>query len=650
MAQSTSQKTSKKKWTPVINADVTKGEKIHFRTSEESYHIDKNLNYVPIIEYDRKSYSNHVSKHWSIDDHLFKVEGGDIFNPRYTEYNYRLIDKHKDFYHDNIWIGKTIENPTIDDWKEHHFDLLSTVSLRRTTIVFSESKTHYRLVKYYIHKHRLAGYRYDKTSRKIISLSLNKITGDFYVRNATFSNRKWRIDLKRNPFNFLFNKFFNEFSIDPTANGIHELGKNIETEINDVIKDYRYNITNKHIERFVNVLGIDLRKFYYSPKPFTSHRSRSQVPTGSVVMIMTVVLWFLNKKRIKYPNNPFPILDQHYPRIKNIRKNKMNLVKGLLSNFGMKSGYMIKLLNQNDDFCIFTTCFWYHLLGYHYFSQINFEYINNRETYIIYDVGQSFNITIEHLTDLINKPNLWKQINNILSSDEKYQILKILKNSKEDDERISLRDLGDHIRIMRTLSDVYNHPVKIKAKNTSDFYHEHHSLSQVLRKYETDKIIKYNYLNSFVDHVESLFTYNNENYYPVLLKNTLDYETESEIQHNCVRTYTNNYRSIIISIRKGNIDNENRITCEFKFNDNNITFDCIQKKSKCNSAPDDVWNNLLERFQVYLSYFLLENKYVPPTVTSYNNHSNNEITLYEPKLLENKKEEHLEDVFDFDEI
>lgn len=668
MGSLTTRKSSKRKKT-TSETDVTKGDKVHFRIVGEEFQITEYLNYIPIIPqkddvvkltknnihsfYNYRTRRTHESmKNWFLD--VDTIDSCDLKEHNLRRYSGDPNEK------DNIWVGKSLFKPTLEDFKKYHFSQLHSVQTNRFTTVFSESDTHYRLTKFIMTKTKLCGYKYDKMTRIIFGVSLNKKTGDFYIRKAVFSRRKWRTTLTRNNFHKLFERTFNDyFSFDNAANGIHELGKDIDSEINERVNFHDPDLKDKHIERFVNILGVDLIPFYYKPKPFPRGRKHSEIPSGSEVMIMTVILWFLKKKGIKYPNNPFLILKQHYPKIKTIRKNGMNLAKSALACFGMKTGYMVKFVNQSDDFCLFTACVWYHLLGNHYFSQINFKLIGQSNIFGMFEVLEGLGIVADPskhtLLLLINNKTLWERISNVLTQEEKYQTLKMLKDPSNDGNiDLSLRTFTDHIKFIRKLSTEYDYQFKIRAKNLEEFETEHNEVSQMIRKFEIDKVIKYNYLEPFVDKVESLIPYSSgENFYPVLLKDTFEYETESDIQKHCVRGYTNNFASIIISIRKNKVDSDDRVTCEFKYNEENNKFVCVQKRAKCNATPDQVFETAFKELEQRLIGFLSQFRYVRPTVISYNKHNDTETVLYDPKLIEDKKHvktPYYEDVLDFEEI
>ena len=645
------------------NLETTiKEEKIHLRLMGETFSVTEHLDNIPIQKKRDQlnpSYklNNPSSKIWNFgselitNNHIIKnlylnTHTKETLNKEVDSNDFFSFDSHP--HNGEIWVGNESRNVTNDEFREHYGKLTSTVECYRRTLIFSETEKHYKLTSYYINKIRICGFKYYKTKRRINSIILNKHTGDTYLRTAEFKNRKWSIKLMKNPifkflnslndFVFMSNKFGNNTS-DPNA-----------CINNDNIIDQRTNdfesiyLTNEGLCKIINVLGVDLSKFNYLPFDTLS----KSVPDVNQSLSMTLILWFLNKKGIKYPNNPFPLLNDCYPKIKLLRKNNMNLTQAVLNSFGMKSKALIKLINQNPEISCFNIFIWYHILGHDYFVQLNpllfkskrYDYLDNKR--MIGEVLLRFGITIESTVEIINNPSLWENLGQLLTKKEKYQIFKIVRSiNLDEDNMITLLEITDHFKFKKALLE-YNDVVKIKSNNKSEFLSEHNLWADKLHNYQKAKVIKYTYLKIFLEHIETpqfveFYSGEIEKYYPIVLKTDSEYEEESSIQNHCVKTYVHTYNSLIISIRKNDKFSYDRITCEYRYYKDSNTFRLIQMKGESNSEPKENYKPVLDNISKILSDFCGKYQYIRPKVTEINKHSNIEKILFEEDLAVKKE-------------
>ena len=81
------------------------------------------------------------------------------------------------------------------------------------------------------------------------------------------------------------------------------------------------------------------------------------------------------------------------------------------------------------------------------------------------------------------------------------------------------------------------------------------------------------------------------NYYPVVLNSSVNYNEETSVQSNCVKSYIGKPSSIIISIRKGSRDSNERATIEYQLSKvgNKIEYRRIQSLGKYNGKLPETW-------------------------------------------------------------
>jgi hypothetical protein len=98
-----------------------------------------------------------------------------------------------------------------------------------------------------------------------------------------------------------------------------------------------------------------------------------------------------------------------------------------------------------------------------------------------------------------------------------------------------------------------------------------------------------------------------DEYFPVILLTSTDYNNESAVQSNCVRTYIDRAASVIISLRKGSNTSDIRASIEYLINtDDNekIKLKRIQTLGKYNYHLDTIWNEPIKMLDKMVSNYL----------------------------------------------
>jgi hypothetical protein len=107
-------------------------------------------------------------------------------------------------------------------------------------------------------------------------------------------------------------------------------------------------------------------------------------------------------------------------------------------------------------------------------------------------------------------------------------------------------------------------------------------------------------------------------YYPVILTTSAQYNDESQVQSNCVRTYVDKAQSIIVSLREGDPNSHNRITVEYLIRKNSL--ERVQTRGRFNYDVGEIWGIPLEILdnRMELSHKTKEFK-LPVMVKEYSN-------------------------------
>lgn len=169
----------------------------------------------------------------------------------------------------------------------------------------------------------------------------------------------------------------------------------------------------------------------------------------------------------------------------------------------------------------------------------------------------------------------------------------------------SFRTYSDHVKFLITLHYEYNDKHLWESKNRKEFTQEHVMLSNLISKYENgiyDRIYSQDFMNSF----DTQFIHNGGVYYPVVLCMDVQYKEESETQHNCVKTYTKNVKSCIISLREGSPDSDVRATIQYSLinEKHKVSGTRLQTLGRFNKVLDDNWIEPVKMLDEHMSQAL----------------------------------------------
>jgi hypothetical protein len=176
---------------------------------------------------------------------------------------------------------------------------------------------------------------------------------------------------------------------------------------------------------------------------------------------------------------------------------------------------------------------------------------------------------------------------NVISKEELRRVFRLFKRVYFDGV-LDHYTFMDHIRMYTELKLYGEQDLKWQSDDDdkTSFRTEHLDWSDKLQFYKRghyDRI----YPTRLYDLIEQPIG----NYYPVVLDNSTNYNEESSIQSNCVKTYIGRPASIIVSLRKGSPDSDDRATIEYRiFKDgDNIKAQRIQSLGRFNGQLDEQW-------------------------------------------------------------
>lgn len=392
------------------------------------------------------------------------------------------------------------------------------------TMIIEEYGDKISMKYYFTSKSRRVGGNYFRYRKHMSYITYNFKTKNIYVgeinkKNKTLTNKKVRVNCFENYFLSSFRLTVRRF--------VRDLTYNDEDYVNNIkLAD---TISDEIIKIYLKLLKI--RSGIYIDN---ENHSDSEI-----------YRFYLTHNGFKYPNT--------FSQYINVRLSKKDLKKygnvvTVITNKLNLGGKKIKrMLNSVYDISLFKTVGLYHILGVDYFNKLEDFVLISKESS---SVTQSLKGYMEYIRTKANFK---------LSNIDKSKIVNILN----DKVRYSL--IIDHLEMIDKLKKNYDYDFKMRFTNRDEFDSEHYDLSNVLESYSKGRITRF-YGDSFKEKVEDvIYGVEGIEYYPVLLLTTNDYNGESAVQNNCVRTYVEKPQSLIISLREGNRDSKERATIEYMF-------------------------------------------------------------------------------------
>jgi hypothetical protein len=202
------------------------------------------------------------------------------------------------------------------------------------------------------------------------------------------------------------------------------------------------------------------------------------------------------------------------------------------------------------------------------------------------------------------------------------------------DDKMVISTLADHIRFYVGLK-AFRNDIKFNAKNLEQFHEEHIEFSDLFALY-TKYLVNRKYPKEFVDKIgEPIYSNDGSIYYPVLLKNSSDYNNESAIQNNCVKNYVEYANSIIVSLRRGTNISPDRLTIEYQVSYDNDTKKLYVRNAQClskfNRLPNTSWNVPVEIMDGIMSNAINSSEFSLEMTKEYGERQSERFTAIIPK-------------------
>jgi hypothetical protein len=521
----------------------------------------------PLYSYDNHHYL-HLQKQQKVKKRFFYTDkdGGEYVH---VEYAFKGDEKHEYNRH-----FETTKERHVKKYYPNPFAHVEALTYERTISV-SGDKVY---VRYYQHmKERGINSIYFTKRTVLKNYTFNLKTGDITVTSSNYHGKVKTKTYRKNTFSFIethvnSGSFFRSESLMSNKSRVFN-------EFNNAFNDKEFvlvllktigqndsDIFNKTITRLP------------SGDIINNTEDDGRVRINRQVLLYKFVSFFIEKKKIKAPDDFFNLIINHYPTEKYLKKNKRKLVQAILDSYGIKSKLTIKMFHEHptinlSEFSLFCS----------FFGDEYTKFIGN-----INELGiESFKKNSVHAGNGIKyrKPNHIY----VLKNTEKENLIKIVNSIPEGKSLSSL--FLDHFDMISKIR-AFDPTIQMNAINYDDFNLEHSDLAKIITLINKGWTTEYVYDNRMVRKVEEeiISTHGNKTrtFIPVILKRSEEYAEEGSFMHHCVASYINRDKSMIISVRtdKGS----ERVTCEF----DKKTGENIQCRYFTNATPPEYFDEALK--------------------------------------------------------
>ena len=440
-----------------------------------------------------------------------------------------------------------------EDYLKHYGNKLYSVLLHRITIVLEkdETKTSIKIFEYL--NHRKPGVHYFVRKKYVRYITYNKKTNIVYVGN---SGTKTSTAIRSNPFVSNEIPMFFDYLYNTLKRGKFVEGLQNNNEI-------LFNIIKQFYGDFLSNFDVDAIVYADTKKIFLEN--------------------YVKVHNIIVPNNYSVFFDNCQLTLRDIKRAKNNLLLAVEKKFKIKGKKFHRVLHNLEYFNPYISPSMVKFFGMDAVKQLKdneLEKILSINTNSI--DARIFDRTVDEFTPI-----------------EKKRIMNILLDCVMNNG--SFRTLTDHIEFIYKLRYQYNENLRWESRNRDEFTKEHVFLSNLIAKYQTG-VFDRTYSKEFIDSFNTQFISNGGVYYPVLLMDDIQYKNESEIQHNCVKTYTKNVTCFIVSLREGSPDSDVRATIQFmiKHHKNKVKFYRSQTLGRFNKGLENNWTTPVEMLDKFV--------------------------------------------------
>ena len=412
-------------------------------------------------------------------------------------------------------------------------------------------------------RERRVGNKWFKVARSVDYITVNTKTGDVYSGFLHNYQNKKKVRKKLNK-NFFLNEPISQVMYTIRDKG-WSYSHNSSEIANDAVSKFMYEIDGREEPYDFNFEN-RLFKFY------------------------------LDKKRIRYPNNfrlySSKLVGPIFRKI--LKKNDNRLVDAFMIHNGLTGKKLKKCLHSCKSLNLDL-----YLMARRLFGD---DWINQDDDFILQTLNSEFNIKDRDIP---------AEFVNVIGKDELRRVFNLFKKVYFE-EMLDTYTFIDHIEIYTQLKMYGETDLRWMSNDVDIFRNEHLDWSDKLTFYKNGHYERIYPIYSY-EHLEKPLG----EYYPVLLDDSTSYNEESSAQSNCVKTYIGKPSNIIISLRKGSRNSEERATIEYQLYREDDKTKCrrVQSLGKYNGKLSDEWTHWLLKLDLKMLYYVNDDRFEPVKIT-----------------------------------
>ena len=483
---------------------------------------------------------------------------GDIWDQLLHTNDKATLSKKSDVYLENF-----VSNVE-EDFVLHYGNPLARVLKSYLMIVVERDGDKVSMKVFSGFRERRVGNKWFKVVRNVDYITVNTKTGDVYSGFLHNYQNKKKVRKKLNK-----NYFLNE----PVSN------------IGYVIRDKIWSYSHNSVE-----VAMD------ASSKFMNEVDGRRGLVSIFSLDKRLFKFYLDKKGIKYPNNFFLYSSRLVGPIfrKTLKKNDNRLVDTFMIHNGLTGKKLKKCLHSCKGLNLDL-----YLVAKNLFGD---DWINQDDDFILQTLNSEFKIK-----DAV----IPAEFVSVIGKDELRRVFNLFKKVYFE-EMLDTYTFIDHIEIYTQLKMYGETDLRWMSNDVDIFRNEHLDWSDKLTFYKNGHYERIYPIYSY-EHLEKPLG----EYYPVLLDDSTSYNEESSAQSNCVKTYIGKPSNIIISLRKGSRNSEDRATIEYQLyrEDDKVKCRRVQSLGKYNGKLSDEWTHWLLKLDLKMLYYVNDDRFEPVKIT-----------------------------------
>jgi hypothetical protein len=500
----------------------------------------------------------------------------ELFKFKHDNYSTIIYQDHSNlgselpFRKKNRLVSKIIGTKiTEKDFVDNYGNPLSEVHHNYQLIVITSDENKVSLKLFSGIRYRKSFTNYFRKSTLCQFITMSKKTGDLYTGRLVNYHKKRKVKKIFSKNNFSNDDFLSIYScLKSNSNPPEIISKNQE-------------LYQQMIYVFFKELNID----YVDTPNFNTN--------------VQLLKYYANKKGIKYPDNIWYFIRENGNslKLKEIRKFKGKFIDAFMEKNRLSGRVIKKALHNCENVNLRILKIVSGLFGQ--------DWVNQDYELLLYCLNSKL-----YYSDMFET-----RIRNIdfLTQSEKRRAFNFFREYVLKTSMFGVSTFMDHLRMIMELKLLGENDITWKATNIHEFNEEHSKLASKVEYHKKGFYVRI-YPKNFTDLIEMPIVTEDDLFYPILIKDTDEYISESTVQSNCVKTYIGNPSSYIVSLRRDDKNSNDRATIEFyltKFGTDVPYFRIKQALGKYNQSLSQLWEPAIQKLLLRFAKSLSKDNFEP---------------------------------------